>query len=179
MALLPSADVGADVVCSLFESDATVNNKVIIVSVAPSEAGDSLVVGGARVIRAADMLLRILIAVSVDLHNSSYTEVVGSVYEYSEEVFRLSEDVISGSADDDTAALLGDLLDSLILRHYRLLYNVRAEVEVVEYSGSIIVDVGDKFLVVSAFLSGKRRHFLVVEGDAELFRYDSADLLTR
>ena len=171
--------VMADKIGGFLNTDRAVNDKIVVTSVAPGLAANLLVVGGTCLVGMANILSCGFVVVAVNLHDSTDTVLLGSIDEDVKHVVSVTENVVGRTANDNTATLMGNLLNNSILCRNGKSHYLGAEVEAVKHSGRIIVNVGDELTIKAAFLRGKGGHLLVVEGNAKLLCHDTSDFLTR
>ena len=107
--------IRADGIDGSIYANGAVDHQLIISSVAPSLLRDVLVVGCSRFIRLANVLLCILGTVTVDLHYALDLIILGGINKDANNVLIITENIVGSTSYDDTATVIGNLADNLIL----------------------------------------------------------------
>ena len=171
-------NIGQNDLRTFFRSNGGVNRQLIVFGLAPAHAGDMLIIGGSRLIRAADIALCLLERVAVNLPDSADAKFHRSMDKHAHDVLVILQNIVRASAHNDAASVIGDLPYDLLLRLDCVLHDARAQIKVAQDIRRIFVYIGNELLIKAAFVGGKRDHLLVIERYAQLFGNELADLLS-
>ena len=148
-----------------------------MMGIAPGLAGNAAVIGGPGFIGMADIGGCCVMIIAVALHNALYPEILGGLDEHPHHIFAIPQHPIRCPADDDAGPVFSDAADDGFLGGHCLLDYPGAQIQYVQDSGGIYIDIGYEGLFQPGFLGGQGGELLIIEGNAQLFCYQLADLL--
>lgn len=161
-----------------FGANRAIDDKMIVLGIAPSLAGDEFVITRTSFVGFGEIALGFGGGIAIHLVKFGEAILIGRLNKDAEYLVIIAQDVVGGAANNHARASFGNFLEGFILRFNGIFNRLTAEIEGAQGRWTILINFANKFRVEAAIFGGTSDGFFVIIRDLKLLGDEFTDIFT-